>query len=86
MHDGDDPRIRNLLVELAAVADTDALLHLRRRLYDSGAAPGPATDETLSPRSDGPAPPDWAQGRNDCSCRAGVESVSRRRSGVEGRK
>ncbi|MGW7313536.1 hypothetical protein [Streptomyces sp. NPDC054854] len=39
MHDGDDPRIRNLLVELAAVADTNAL-HLRRRLYDDGRAPG----------------------------------------------
>ncbi|MFJ3842027.1 hypothetical protein ACIPY6_41935 [Streptomyces sp. NPDC090054] len=39
MHDGDDPRIRNLFVELVAVADTDALLHLRRRLYDSVPAP-----------------------------------------------
>lgn len=31
--DGDDTRIRNLLADLAAVADTTALLHLRERLY-----------------------------------------------------
>ncbi|MEU6950052.1 hypothetical protein ABZ957_33225 [Streptomyces sp. NPDC046316] len=31
--DGDDARIRTLLADLAAVADTTALLHLRERLY-----------------------------------------------------
>ncbi|MFD9459015.1 hypothetical protein ACFWBC_38885 [Streptomyces sp. NPDC059985] len=46
VHDGDDPRIRNLLAELAVVADTDALLHLRRRLYDNVPAPGSDTDDT----------------------------------------
>ncbi|MDA5284112.1 hypothetical protein [Streptomyces sp. Isolate_45] len=47
VHDGDDPRIRNLLAKLAAAADTDALLHLRRRLYDNMPAPAdtPVADE-----------------------------------------
>ncbi|MFF7183503.1 hypothetical protein [Streptomyces sp. NPDC008121] len=31
--DGDDARIRTLLADLAAVADTVALLYLRERLY-----------------------------------------------------
>ncbi|MDX3539142.1 hypothetical protein PV721_33435 [Streptomyces sp. MB09-01] len=31
--EGDDARIRTLLADLAAVADTAALLHLRERLY-----------------------------------------------------
>lgn len=33
VRDGDDARIRSLLADLAAVADTAALLHLRERLY-----------------------------------------------------
>ncbi|WP_406738548.1 hypothetical protein OG365_24320 [Streptomyces sp. NBC_00853] len=33
VRDGDDAAIRNLLTDLAAVADTAALLYLRERLY-----------------------------------------------------
>ncbi|MFD3776370.1 hypothetical protein [Streptomyces sp. NPDC058612] len=33
VRDGDDAAIRTLLVDLAAVADTAALLYLRERLY-----------------------------------------------------
>ncbi|MBT2543123.1 hypothetical protein J7E99_21060 [Streptomyces sp. ISL-44] len=33
VRDGDDARIRALLADLAAVADTAALLYLRERLY-----------------------------------------------------
>ncbi|MFI5987789.1 hypothetical protein ACIBEA_43915 [Streptomyces sp. NPDC051555] len=38
---GDDPRIRDLLANLATVADTKALLHLRQQLYENVPAPGP---------------------------------------------
>ncbi|WP_407835165.1 hypothetical protein ACE1OC_00125 [Streptomyces sp. DSM 116496] len=37
---GDDPRIRDLLAKFATVADTTALLHLRRRLYENVPTPG----------------------------------------------
>ncbi|MFD3938160.1 hypothetical protein ACFWSF_26445 [Streptomyces sp. NPDC058611] len=40
VHDGDDPQIRDLLAKLATVADTNALLHLRQRLYENVPAPG----------------------------------------------
>ncbi|WP_405496149.1 hypothetical protein [Streptomyces sp. NBC_00096] len=40
VRDGDDPRIRDLLARLAAVADTNALLHLRRQLYEDVPVPG----------------------------------------------
>lgn len=33
VRDGNDARIRSLLADLAAVADTAALLYLRERLY-----------------------------------------------------
>ncbi|MGW5401540.1 hypothetical protein [Streptomyces sp. NPDC003952] len=33
VRDGNDTRIRTLLADLAALADTAALLHLRERLY-----------------------------------------------------
>ncbi|MFD3682320.1 hypothetical protein [Streptomyces sp. NPDC058613] len=39
VRDGDDPRIRDLLAKLATVADTNALLYLRQRLYENVPAP-----------------------------------------------
>lgn len=46
---GDDPRIRDLLVELAAVADAQALLHLRQQLYEAHLCAAHTTEATPSP-------------------------------------
>ncbi|MGW7319614.1 hypothetical protein [Streptomyces sp. NPDC054865] len=84
MHDGDDPRIRNLLAKLAVVADTDALLHLRRRLYDSVPAPGSDTDNTPAP-SDNRASLDKTGEATVPAGPAALDPAEPRRPGVEGR-
>ncbi|MGW7065083.1 hypothetical protein ACWGHM_42275 [Streptomyces sp. NPDC054904] len=67
------------------VADTDALPHLRLRLYDNVPAPGSDTDGTPA-SSDNRASLDKKGGAAGAAAPGAVEPAGRHRSVVEGRK